>query len=62
VDVVEALGAETLIYSTMENGLQIVARRNERTALHPGDRISLLLNQQHMHIFDPLGKVYAAAR
>jgi len=59
VDVVEALGAETLIYSTMENGMQIVARRNERTALHAGDRISLLLNQQHMHIFDQAGKVYA---
>ena len=63
VDVVEALGAETLIYSTMENGLQVIARRNERTALHPGDRINLLLNQQHMHVFDPSGKkVHAAAR
>jgi multiple sugar transport system ATP-binding protein len=61
VDVVEALGAETLIYSTMENGLQIVARRNERTVLHRGDRISLLLNRQQMHIFDQAGKVYAAA-
>ena len=63
VDVVEALGAETLIYSTMENGLQVIARRNERTALHPGDRINLLLNQQHMHVFNPSGKqVHAAAR
>ena len=63
VDVVEALGAETLIYSTMENGLQGIARRNERTALHAGDRINLLLNQQHMHVFDPSGKkVHAAAR
>jgi multiple sugar transport system ATP-binding protein len=61
VDVVEALGAETLIYSTLESGVQIVARRNERTALNPGDRVSLLLNQQHMHIFDRAGKVYAAA-
>jgi multiple sugar transport system ATP-binding protein len=61
VDMVEALGAETLIYSTMENGLQVVARRNERTVLHAGDRIRLLLNPQHMHIFDRAGKVYAVA-
>ncbi|HEV7815623.1 MAG TPA: sn-glycerol-3-phosphate ABC transporter ATP-binding protein UgpC [Janthinobacterium sp.] len=60
VDLVESLGAETLIYSTLENGLQFVARRNERSGLNPGDRVSLLLNQQHMHIFDPAGKVYAA--
>ncbi|MGS0740799.1 ABC transporter ATP-binding protein [Glaciimonas sp. GG7] len=61
VDVVEALGAETLIYSTMENGVQIVARRNERSALNPGDRVSLLLHPQHMHIFDRAGKVHATA-
>jgi multiple sugar transport system ATP-binding protein len=60
VDVVEALGAETLIYSTLENGLQIVARRNERSDINPGDRVSLMLNQQHMHVFDPAGKVVAA--
>ena len=62
VDVVEALGAETLIYSTMENGLQIVARRNERSSLSAGDRVSLLMNQQHMHIFDRAGKIHATAR
>jgi multiple sugar transport system ATP-binding protein len=61
VDAVETLGAETLIYSTMENGLQIVARLNERSALHPGDRITLHWNQQHIHIFDQAGKAYAAA-
>ena len=61
VDMVESLGAETLVYSTIENGLQIVARRNERTTLEPGDRVHLLLNRQHMHVFDRAGKVYAAA-
>jgi multiple sugar transport system ATP-binding protein len=60
VDVVESLGAETLIYSTLENGLQIVARRNERSDINPGDRVGLLLNQQHLHVFDPAGKVIAA--
>jgi len=60
VDMVESLGAETLIYSTMANGQQIVARRNERCTLAAGDRVSLLLDQQHMHIFDPAGKVFAA--
>jgi multiple sugar transport system ATP-binding protein len=61
VDVVESLGAETLIYSTMENGLQLVARRNERCVLNPGDRISLQLDRQHIHIFGPSGKVHAVA-
>ena len=56
VDVVEALGAETLIYSTLENGLQIVARRNERSALHVGERISVQFDQHHLHIFDQSGK------
>ena len=60
VDVVESLGAETLIYSTLENGVQIVARRNERSDINPGDRVGLLLNQQHLHVFDPAGKVVAA--
>jgi multiple sugar transport system ATP-binding protein len=61
VDVVESLGAETLIYSTLENGVQIVARRNERSNINPGDRVSLLLDQQHMHVFDTAGKVVTAA-
>jgi multiple sugar transport system ATP-binding protein len=61
VDVVESLGAETLIYSTLENGVQIVARRNERSNINPGDRVSLLLDQQHMHVFDTAGKVVATA-
>jgi multiple sugar transport system ATP-binding protein len=61
VDMVESLGAETLIYSTIENGLQIVARRNERTRLQAGDRINLRLDRSHMHIFDQAGQVHAAS-
>jgi multiple sugar transport system ATP-binding protein len=56
VDVVEALGAETLIYATLDNGVRLVARRNERSALRVGERISLQLDTQHMHVFDAAGK------
>ena len=56
VDVVEALGAETLIYATLDNGVRLVARRNERSSLRVGERISLQLDAQHMHVFDAAGK------
>lgn len=56
VDMVESLGAETLVYSRLENGVQIVARRNERVTLRPGDRTRLSFDENFLHHFDQSGK------
>ncbi|MFC3683309.1 ABC transporter ATP-binding protein [Hydrogenophaga luteola] len=60
VDLVEALGAETLIYVSTPNGAQFVARQNERTGLHAGDAVSLDIDASQAHWFDTAGRVVAA--
>ena len=60
VDLVEALGAETLIYVSTPNGAQFVARQNERTGLHAGDAVSLEIDASQAHWFDTAGRVVAA--
>jgi multiple sugar transport system ATP-binding protein len=59
VDLVEALGAETLIYVTTPNGAQFVARQNERTSLHAGDAVSLDIDASQAHWFDTAGRIVA---
>jgi multiple sugar transport system ATP-binding protein len=62
VDLVEALGAETLIYVTTAEGLQLVARQSERTSLHTGEAVSLAVDTAQAHWFDAAGRVLSAAR
>jgi len=62
VDLVEALGAETLIYVSTERGTQIVARQVLRTSLHAGDPVGLEINSAAAHLFDAQGQVAAPAR
>ena len=57
VDLVEALGAETLIYVSTPTGAQFVARQNERTGLHAGDAVSLDIDASQAHWFDPAGRI-----
>ena len=59
VDLVEALGAETLIYVSTPSGAQFVARQNDRTGLRAGDAVSLDIDASHAHWFDPNGRVVA---
>jgi multiple sugar transport system ATP-binding protein len=59
VDLVEALGAETLIYVSTPSGAQFVARQNERTGLHAGDHVSLDIDASQAHWFDTAGRVVA---
>ncbi|PKO30846.1 MAG: ABC transporter ATP-binding protein [Betaproteobacteria bacterium HGW-Betaproteobacteria-9] len=61
VDLVEALGAETLIYVTTPTGAQFVARQNERTGLHAGEPVSLDIDTSQAHWFDTAGRVIARA-
>ena len=60
VELVEALGAETLLYVRTAEGAQLVARLNERTLLLPGDAVSLDAATEQAHWFDNAGRVVLA--
>lgn len=57
VDLVEALGAETLIYVTTDQGAQVVARQNTRTAVKLGDTVGVMVDATQAHLFDAQGRV-----
>ena len=56
VQLVEALGAETLIYVAMPSGVQIVARQNSRTALQAGQAVGVQIDAAGAHLFDAQGR------
>ncbi len=60
VELVEALGAETLVYVSTPEGAQLVARQHQRSSLHPGDAVGLQLALAQAHWFDASGRVVAA--
>jgi len=57
VELVEALGAETLIYVSTAEGALFTARQNTRTPLHSGDAVSVDLDMAAAHLFDAQGRV-----
>jgi multiple sugar transport system ATP-binding protein len=57
VELVEALGAETLIYVSTDSGVQLVARQVERTELSVGSAIGLHVDVDAAHLFDAAGHV-----
>ena len=60
VELVEALGAETLIYVSTPGGAQLVARQNTRSPLHAGDAVGVSIELGQAHWFDPQGRVVGA--
>jgi multiple sugar transport system ATP-binding protein len=60
VELVEALGAETLVYLHTPRGAQIVLRQNSRTTLVAGDNVGVDVEVGHLHWFDAGGKLMAA--
>jgi multiple sugar transport system ATP-binding protein len=60
VDIIEALGAETLIYVTGAEGAQYVARQSDRTGLKIGSKVSLDIDTSLAHWFDSKGRVVKA--
>jgi len=63
VELVESLGADTLIYSQVGsdgNGVQIVSRQAERTSLTPGDAVGLDIAPSSFHLFDRQGHTVSA--
>jgi len=68
VELVESLGADTLIYASVaaaggraNGGVQLVARQNERSELHPGDAVGLDIVPGSFHLFDRSGRSVATA-
>jgi len=55
VELVEALGAETLIYVNTDHGPLMVARQNPRSPLRPGDAVGVQLEWSKAHWFDANG-------
>ncbi len=56
VELVEALGADTLIYVDV-GGVQLVSRQAERTSAHAGERVGLEIEGAMLHFFDAQGHV-----
>ncbi|MFM2035778.1 MAG: hypothetical protein RL459_1043, partial [Pseudomonadota bacterium] len=61
VALVEALGAETLVYVRTDTGAQLIARQNQRTQLHAGQQVGLAIDPDAAHLFDAQGKVTRSA-
>ncbi|KQM71319.1 ABC transporter ATP-binding protein [Xylophilus sp. Leaf220] len=55
VELVEALGADTLIHVDVE-GVPLVARQNDRTRLQAGDDVGVELDPSVLHLFDRDGR------
>jgi multiple sugar transport system ATP-binding protein len=61
VELVEALGAETLIYVKTDQGAQLITRQNQRSRLNAGDRVGLSIEPEAAHLFDAQGRVTRSA-
>ncbi len=55
VDLIEALGADTLIHVDV-GGVPLIARQNERTPLQAGDAVKVTIDSQLVHLFDRSGQ------
>jgi multiple sugar transport system ATP-binding protein len=62
VELVEALGAETLIYVSTAGGVQLVSRQNERTELVVDSAIGLRIDVDAAHLFDAKGRITRTGR
>ena len=60
VELIEALGAETLIYARTNEGAQWVARQSERSQYSVGDDVGVVLDMERAHWFNAQGQVVAA--
>ena len=60
VELVESLGAETLIYVTTDSGAQLVSRQATRSSRRNGDRVGLVVEAANAHRFDAQGRAARA--
>lgn len=61
VELVESLGVETLVYTRLDNDIQLVSRGSDRVRLAPGERTALTFDAHAVHHFDQAGNIVAAA-
>ena len=65
VELVESLGADTLIYASVGDGakagVQLVSRQSARTALRPGDNVGMDIAPASYHLFNREGQTVARA-
>jgi multiple sugar transport system ATP-binding protein len=59
VELIEALGADTLIYVNV-GGVSLVARQNERCSWRLGDTVGVDIDAQALHLFNQQGLAIAA--
>ncbi|MBX2866112.1 MAG: sn-glycerol-3-phosphate ABC transporter ATP-binding protein UgpC [Leptolyngbyaceae cyanobacterium MAG.088] len=52
VSVVELMGHELIVYATLADSSEIVARLDPRATLTPGESITLQIDSQRLHLFD----------
>jgi multiple sugar transport system ATP-binding protein len=52
VSVIEMMGHEAIIYCTLADGQDLVARVDPRSHFNPGDTITLLFDLNRFHLFD----------
>ena len=62
VEMIEALGAETLVYVSTATGVQLVVRQNTRSPLQVHAATGLDINAQAAHIFDAQGCISRVGR
>lgn len=60
VDLVEALGAETLIYVTTRQGVALTVRQTQRSALKVGGHVGVHIDVDAAHLFDAKGRISRA--
>jgi multiple sugar transport system ATP-binding protein len=61
VELVEALGAETLIYVNAGTKTPLVARQNTRPSVRVGEPVGIQIDADAAHLFDAQGRVARAA-
>ncbi|KQU86304.1 ABC transporter ATP-binding protein [Variovorax sp. Root318D1] len=59
VELIEALGADTLIHVDV-GGVPLIARQNERTPLNAGDDVAVELDPSVLHLFNREGRAVSA--
>ncbi|MDP9900553.1 ABC transporter ATP-binding protein [Variovorax ginsengisoli] len=59
VELIEALGADTLIHVDV-GGIALIARQNERTPLQAGDDVGVELDASVLHLFNREGRTVGA--
>ena len=53
VDVVELMGSEIFLYCLTADHKSFIARVDPRIRARSGDTVELVINMDHMHLFDP---------